>query len=65
MESVTWRKRSVEGMRVDVEGAVNSEERRRPKKAEVTAAHSMRASRGGKMLVDERAEDEKMGERYR
>ena len=39
-------KRRVEGVRDVEDGAVNSEERRRPKKADVKAAHSMRASRG-------------------
>ena len=35
---------SVDWMVDDSDGAVNSEERRRPKKADVKAAHSMAAS---------------------
>lgn len=36
---------SVEWMTDDSDGAVNSDERRRPKNADVKAAHSMDASR--------------------
>ena len=46
-ESETCQMQSVEGKKVAREGAVNSETRRRPWKAEVTAAQSMRASMEG------------------
>ena len=47
-EKDRWDAKRVEGEVVECEGDVNSEARNRPNKAEVSAAHSIRASYGWK-----------------